>query len=195
MSTVSTRVRWLAAGAAALVALVVAAVLWWWLARPAPTAVPAGGETEVEVAGEQLLLPVDLYFPGRYGRLYAERRELEVTEDPGQQLRVLVEALLAGPQNADLSAVLPPEITLAAAYLGEGGIAYIDLRSPDGAEPPASGSTLEMQRVYSLVNSVALNLAEVRRVVVLWNGAQRLSFAGHLDTSRALAPNTDLVAR
>jgi hypothetical protein len=52
-----------------------------------------------------------------------------------------------------------------------------------------------MVTVYSLVNSVALNVPAARRVALLWNGTQRQSFAGHLDTSRPLAPDPSLVVR
>jgi hypothetical protein len=53
----------------------------------------------------------------------------------------------------------------------------------------------EMQTVYSLVNSIAGNVPQVTQVALLWNGSQRLSFSGHLDTSRPLAPNQVLVLR
>ena len=39
-----------------------------------------------------------------------------------------------------------------------------------------------------------LNVGEARAVVLLWNGRQRKSFAGHLDTARPLVANPDLVA-
>ena len=42
---------------------------------------------------------------------------------------------------------------LGGVQLAEDGVAYVDLPL-GGAEPPAFGSTEEMQRVYSLVNSV-----------------------------------------
>ena len=65
----------------------------------------------------------------------------------------------------------------------------------DHADPPAGGSTAEMQCVYSLVNSIALNVPQAPRVVLLWNGLQRPSFAGHLDTGAPLTPLRELIAR
>ncbi len=88
----------------------------------------------------------------------------------------------------------PAEVKLGSVQLSADGIAYLDLRWDGHEDPPESGSTEEIQRVYSLVDSVALNVPEVNRVVLLWNGTQRLTFSGHLDTSRALVADRTLLA-
>jgi hypothetical protein len=36
---------------------------------------------------------------------------------------------------------------------------------------------------------------EADRVVLLWNGRQASTFAGHVDTTRPLGPAADLIAR
>lgn len=97
---------------------------------------------------------------------------------------------LAGEGEAE-----PRGISLGAVHLATDGVAYIDLRSPGGAPPPPCGSRQEIQAVFSLVNSVVLNVPEARSVALLWNGAQRPTFAGHVDTSRPLLPATELVDR
>jgi hypothetical protein len=88
----------------------------------------------------------------------------------------------------------PPEVKLGGVELSADGVAYIDLRWADHQDPPESGSTEEIQRVYSVVDSVALNVPQVNRVVLLWNGTQRTTFSGHLDTSRPLLPDRTLLA-
>jgi hypothetical protein len=88
----------------------------------------------------------------------------------------------------------PPEVKLGGVELAADGTAFVELRWPDHDDPPESGSTEEIQRVYSLVDSVALNVPQVHRVVLLWNGTQRITFAGHLDTSRPLLPDRTLLA-
>ena len=141
-------------------------------------------------------LVVDLYFPAADGLLYRERRELTVPDDAEAQIRALVGELLGGPRTPGLLRPFPDGVEVADVQLrGDDGVAYVDLAAPGGAEPPAAGSLLEMQMVYSVVDSVALNVAEARRVVLLWNGTQRETFAGHLDTSHPLAPSPALVAR
>jgi hypothetical protein len=42
---------------------------------------------------------------------------------------------------------------------------------------------------------VTESVPSVRSVALLWNGSQRLTFSGHLDTSRPLAADRSLVAR
>jgi Sporulation and spore germination len=167
--------------------------------------------------------PFDLYFPASGGGLRAERRELAVSEDPKDRIRKVLEAVLAGPTAApatggagaakpspggaaagatqasggaaaELVRPFPPEVKLGSVQLSADGIAYLDLRWNDHEDPPESGSTEEIQRVYSLVDSAALNVPEVNRVVLLWNGTQRLTFSGHLDISRPLVPDRTLLA-
>ena len=65
----------------------------------------------------------------------------------------------------------------------------------DHATPPSAGSQSEMTSIYSLIDSVALNLDGAKSVVLLWNGSQLESFGGHLDTSRPLAPDLSLLAK
>lgn|GEM_PF-750839 len=143
----------------------------------------------------------ELFFPGYGKRLYAERRPIpalvegEAPPDLRDRVRGIVEALLEGPRSAGRVAPLPPGVTLAAVYLGAGGVVYLDFQAPEGAPPPASGSMAELLTIYSVVNSVARNVPEVRAVVLLWNGNQRFTLSGHVDTSRPLLPNPQLLAR
>ncbi len=80
------------------------------------------------------------------------------------------------------------------------GVAYVDLTTvvvEGGAggtadrpavflERPAMGLTEELLAVYSLVNSLTANNLGIDRVVLMWNGEQRPTFAGHVDTTRPL---------
>lgn len=143
----------------------------------------------------EITLPVDLYFPGNDCLLHAERRELKATAEVREQVRRIVDTLLAGPESPALFRPLPEGVTLAAVYLSADGVAYLDLRSQEQALPLSDGSCGEMQAVFSLVDTVALNIPEARQVVLLWNGVQPQSFSGHLDTTRPLLPDTGLVAR
>jgi len=103
-------------------------------------------------------------------------------------------APVAAPAASGLVRPFSPEVKLGGVELSADGTAFVDLRWPDHDDPPESGSTEEIQRVYSLVDSVALNVPQVNRVVLLWNGTQRITFAGHLDTSRPLLPDRTLLA-
>ncbi len=102
---------------------------------------------------------------------------------------------MAGPSgNGELSPPLPEGITLGRSYVLDDATVIVDLVSPDGAMI-TTGSRREMLMLYSLVNTVLLNVEEAERLVLLWDGRQPTTFAGHLDTTRPLTPKTELIAR
>jgi hypothetical protein len=139
-------------------------------------------------------ITVSLYFPGPGEYLIPERRVLDVTPDAKDRIRKIVEAVLDGPQQGDLGRSFPEGVTVGGVLLGTDGTVYVDLRSETLADPPSSGSLAEMQRVFSLVDSIALNVEQASRVALLWNGVQRESFGGHLDTSRPFVADRSLLA-
>lgn len=130
--------------------------------------------------------PVALYFPDENDRLAREERTLASAAEPRARVAAVVGALLSAPPQPPRVAPFPPGVTLGSVFVAGDGVAYVDLRGGDGAEPPVSGSTVERLRIASLVHSILHNVAEVSRVVLLWNGTQRASLAGHVDTSRPL---------
>jgi Sporulation and spore germination len=173
-------------------ALLVGAGLWWWLSGRAKVRFGAGGSEAAGEGGEKVSF--NLYFPGAGGGLQVEPRELQVTEAPKDRARKVVAALLAGPTAAGLARPFPEGVTLGSVQLSDDGTAYIDLRWPDHPDPPPGGSTEEIQRVYSVVDSITLNVPQISRVALLWNSVQRESFSGHLDLSRPLVPDRAPVA-
>jgi len=175
--------------AVALVVLVGGLAVWLFSGR-----VHRGrqsGPRLVETGGDRMSLLADLYFPAG-DALKAERRELAVTRQPRDQVRKIVEALLAGPTAPGLARPFPKEVALGSVLLGNDGVAYVDLQWANHDDPPAAGSDAEMQMVYSIVDSIALNIPQAQQVVLLWNGAQRQTFSGHLDTSQPLVPMRDM---
>jgi hypothetical protein len=171
-------------------ALVVGGGLWWWLAGRGGRRAPGAGPEAVAPTGPPVSF--NLYFPADGGALRVEPRALPVSELPKDRIRAIVGALLAGPKAPGLARPFPEGVTLGPVELGANGIAYVDLRWQDHPDPPPGGSTEEIQRVYSVVNSIGLNVPQSAYVVLLWNGVQRETFAGHLDLSRPLAPDRTL---
>jgi hypothetical protein len=167
---------------------------WWWSRKPEEETVQATGRPIVERIVDASLL-ADLYFPGSGGRLYAESREVSAGGRIEEQITILINELLQGPEGASLYPPLPSGVEVAGVNLTADGIAYIDLTPP--AEPGALswGSKREILAVYSLVDTIVLNFPEVEAVILLWNGQQQPTFAGHLDTTRPLVANRALLAR
>ena len=183
--------RWIVvAGAVVLVAVL---GLLWWLFVPRSVA-PPEPQPGVEEVGTGEPIAFTLYFPGPRGQLEAEERELAVADAPRGRARALVLALLEGPRTRGLFRPFPEAVGLLDVYLGNDGVVYVDLGGEEMPDPPSSGSLEELARVYSLVETLTYNLPEVHRVAVLWNGVQRETFSGHLDTSRPLGPKNDLLS-
>lgn len=177
-----------------LAVTLVAAVLFW--PRGGHEGDPMAPVTETPIDEILAVEPVErtLYFPGEGGRLYGETRMLSPEGRLEEQAETLVSSLLSGPQNTSLRAPLPESIRLRRIYRPSETVLILDLESPEGAGPPPVGSQREMLMVYSLVDTLVLNLDPIERVMLLWNGQQRRTLGGHLDTSRPLAAHSDLVA-
>jgi spore germination protein GerM len=173
--------------------VIAGAIAWWMFGKNNRGVVRSSSEPAAQTEpGEKRSF--DLYFPADEESLRAERRDLVVGDDPKDRIHQLVAALLDGPKAAGLVRLFPEGVVLASVQLAADGTAYVDLHWADHADPPAAGSSEEIQRVYGLVNTITLNVPQATHVVILWNGTQRLTFAGHLDTSVPLAADRTLLA-
>ena len=188
------RVAWLLLAGAALIGMVALVVA---LGRDRPG---RGGADSTAAAGEESgaepaePVQVKLYFPGAGGRLVREEREIEGSADPSRLAEHLVQAVLDGPRSDRAFRAFPEGITIGEVHVTPDGIAYVDLVSLANPSPPIAGSTGELLTLYSLVNSVVENVPGARSLVVLWNGRQPRTFAGHVDTSRPLLPSPELAS-
>lgn len=189
----SRRAAALLLGAALGVLLVALVVLW----RPArtgetPTAEVSSTEPPTPAAPEVANWRVQLFFATREGLLEAEERLLPAAASPPAAVARLAAALFEGPREPGHVALWPASVRCRRALFGADGVAYLDLAGAEGEEPPGWGSESETLAVFGLVNTLTENLPQVRQVVLLWNGSQRASLAGHLDTARPLAANRQL---
>jgi spore germination protein GerM len=87
---------------------------------------------------------------------------------------------------------LPPATRLRQAYVLENGVAYLDF-SAGLKEGIGGGSMEEILAVYAIVNSIAANVPEVRKVGILVNGRVLATLNGHLDLRRPLPPDYSLI--
>jgi hypothetical protein len=154
--------------------------------QPGPETVTAAPESPD--APEAILV-----FPDRQGRLVPVRRPLVLSDDPETRIRQLLLALLAGPGDEALAAPFGEEVTLGTVDLDARGVVYVDLVSEALPDPPAGGSQVEMQRVFSVVDTVLLDDGPARVVVLLWNGRQRSTFGGHVNTGQPLGIDRSLL--
>jgi spore germination protein GerM len=125
--------------------------------------------------------------------LHAEKREVPAGNSVGEDVEIVVGALLKG-SSADLISPFPPETKVRQVFVDADGTAHVDF-SREFAENAAFGASSEMSAVYAVVNTVAINHKSVKRVSVLIEGGERETLGGHIDLSRPLLPQYSLVAK
>lgn len=156
-----------------------------------PPPVPESGKLSSE---PQEMRTVTLFFLSEEDSLlHAEEREIPSTSSLLQQIKLLVEELLKGPQDKLISP-FPPETKLRELFLTDEGIAYLDL-SREMQENHPSGSSAEISTVFSLVDSLTFNFKSVKKVFILIDGDEKETLAGHVDLSRPFLPRYDLIAQ
>jgi hypothetical protein len=159
----------------------VAFAAWRFLRRESPPPVPAGVDS-VSAAGVR---SVELWFGAPSGESL-ERESRDVVETPTihERVRDLIAELEKGPGKNGVR-TLPHGTTLLHAYLDDRGLLTVDL-SRAFQQDFRGGAGAEYLTLTSLVRTLAANLPEVRRVMIVCGGAPIPSLAGHLPLDRPL---------
>lgn len=104
-----------------------------------------------------------------------------------EAVRELVRGSLAGNQP-----VLSDKARVREVFIDADGVAFVDF-SREVAEDSPGGSWTELAAVYGVINTLAYNFPEIRKVQILVEGAQVSTLAGHIDIRRPLPPRMGLV--
>ena len=119
--------------------------------------------------------------------LKAEERILVQQDGIVEHARSIVCALIEGPEDK-LLPTIPAETKLLALYVTEDGIAYVDLNSAISEKHPG-GSLCEMFTIFSIVNTMTLNIPEINAVKFLIEGHEAKTLAGHIDIQFPFRPD------
>ena len=123
---------------------------------------------------------VHVYFSDKsQAHLSAEDRVVPASADPVELGRQILMALLQGPRG-DLMRTIPSGTELNALFVTADGTGYVDL-SAAVAEQHPGGTRAEMLTIYSIVNSLVVNVPEIRTVKILIDGSEAWTLAGHID--------------
>jgi len=159
--------------------LVVAVLAGWWAARHSSESGPLGIALSDQVQPPSIKSMVHLYFGDDQGlHLVAERRVLEKPPDAAAFGKLLIEALIQGPAHG--SRTLPEDARLDAIYISPAGVAYLDFAAGAFAGHPG-GVGAELLSIYSIVNTLVLNVDGIRAVKFLIGGREAATMAGHAD--------------
>jgi len=142
----------------------------------------SGGHPQVPLSGtknkDKSL--IYLYFADKQNAfLIAEEKALFHPDDPAVFGRVIIEELIKGPQG-DLMRTIPKNTALNALYITQDRTAIVDLTGAAKENHPG-GSQSEIMTIYSIVNSLVLNMPQVDRVKILIEGREAMTLAGHID--------------
>jgi spore germination protein GerM len=123
---------------------------------------------------------VHLYFaePGQ-PYLTAEDRVVPLSGDPVDLGKQIMTALLQGPRSR-LVRTIPSGTRLNALFVTGSGTGYVDLSEVITEQHPG-GCRSEMLTIYSIVNSLVLNVEQIKTVKILIGGAETWTLAGHVD--------------
>jgi Sporulation and spore germination len=133
-----------------------------------------------------------LYFADRdYYYLTSEQRTVSHSGNSVGYAAAIVEALIKGPQNS-LVRTLSANTKLRAIYLTPDGACYVDLSLEVRKDHPG-GCNSELLTIYSVVNSLILNVPEIKRVKLLIDGKEAQTLAGHIDLAFPFEANMLLI--
>jgi spore germination protein GerM len=123
---------------------------------------------------------IHVYFADKNNSyLLSEERVITSADNPIELSKRIIEALLQGPRT-NLMQTIPAGTQLRAMFLTVNGTAYVDLTETVTEKHPG-GCRSEIMSVYSIVNSLILNVPQIEAVKILIGGREAFTLAGHID--------------
>jgi Sporulation and spore germination len=130
-----------------------------------------------------------LYFGSEDGHhLVGVEQEIPLAEGTVAQARAIVEAQIQTAAPAPLARTIPEGTGLRGVYVSDRNEAFVDLDATFRDKHPG-GSLNELFTIYTIVNAITTNLADVQAVQVLIDGREVDTLAGHVDLRRPLRKN------
>lgn len=108
-------------------------------------------------------------------------------------IKKIIEELIKGPKS-NLIQTMPPGVVLRAVKLKGNALGVLDF-SPELSRNHPGGSLAEMQTIYSVVNSIALNISSLKEIQILVDGRSLETLKGHIDIRAPLKPNPSIIKK
>jgi len=165
----------------ARICLIIILCLFLWTGCEDPTGqekITRENQTHSEKSPDRII--VHLYFSDSDNAfLVSEERSLSARIRPEALGFQIMNALLEGPKQA-LERTIPEGTLLRGFYILQNRTAYVDL-SRELVEGHPGGAKSELMTIYSMVNSLILNIPEIETVRILVEGKEETTLAGHVD--------------
>jgi len=140
----------------------------------------SGQNSQINAAQHADKAVVQLYFSDKENSfLIAEERKLSHGTNPAQFGQTIIAALIQGPTEG-LMRTIPAGTKLLALFVDPDGTAYVDLTATLSDAHPG-GIQSEQMTIFSIVNSLILNIPEINAVKILIDGRESMTLAGHID--------------
>jgi len=173
--------------------LILVPAIWWYMSQDAGEILPidfsggADGQAgEAAVAGDRAVV---LVFPEwDAGGYVTEERQIPSRDRPGEDLYGLMRVLCDGPRISGAVSALPEGTRALAAFVDPADQSVVLDFSQELVTGHPGGSAAEVATLTSILRTVALNFPASRSCVILVEGAQVETLAGHLDLVRAFDP-------
>ena len=132
-----------------------------------------------------------LCFGDETGRnLIKEHRIITSGQSPEKKAETLLQELLKGPISRGTRTL--PQQTHELGVTFDKAVLTVDF-SPELKKNHPGGSAAEILTVYSIVNTLTMNILEVRKVQFLIEGEKIDNIAGHIDCRQPIAPRPDII--
>jgi germination protein M len=139
----------------------------------------------------QRRINIKLYFSTPASAILdTEERSIAYHQTLNAQAKEVMSALIAGPKGK-LIPTIPEGVRLMDILVTKDGVAYVDL-SGEIVSNHQGGTTGEMVTVYSIVNTLTMNLPQIHAVQILVDDRSVETLKGHVDLSRPLKPDLSL---
>ncbi|HZX36338.1 MAG TPA: GerMN domain-containing protein [Thermodesulfobacteriota bacterium] len=135
---------------------------------------------------------IDVFFSDETGKaLKAEKRRIPKGE-PEDELRAAMEELVKGPLSKDkFDPTIPEGAKLISIKIAK-DVAYANW-SREISSKHQGGSKGELLTIYSIVNTLALNFPEIKKVKLLIDGETEETLAGHILIGIPLGPDKKMI--
>ena len=144
-----------------------------------------------EAAAKRERKEVVLFFSDANERfLVQEKRLIPKGKNTIAQAEEIVRALVEGPKMGSIRTI-PAGARLLALRVAD-GTAVLNFDNPFIEQHPG-GTASEAATVYSLANTLALNLPEIKRIRIQVSGRDVTTIKGHIDLREPITPSRDIV--
>ncbi len=125
-------------------------------------------------------MTVKLFFPAVNAEplLVAEEQTIFQSAEIENRAKQILQKLLEGPHADTMLPSIPKDTKVQDLFVSAPGVAYVDFSNTISANH-TGGVLNELATIYSIVDSLAYNLPEIKQVKILVGGTEKETLAGH----------------